>query len=68
MRIFNRGDRQEHIGQIKSGYKNIFSAPRSSRPLIGTPDTTLELQEHGANSELSGVPIRVLKKKSLFVW
>ena len=32
---------QEHIGQKKVKYKNIFSAP-SSRPLIKTSDTTLE--------------------------
>ena len=50
----------------KSGYKNIFSAP-SSRPLIKTSDTTLESQEHGANSELSAVSIRGLEKNSLFV-
>jgi hypothetical protein len=45
----------------KSEYKNIFSAP-SSRPLIGTPHTTLESREHGAFSKLSLVPIRGLEK------
>ena len=45
----------------KSECKNIFSAP-SSRPLIGGSDPTLESQEHGAISELSGPPIRGLEK------
>ena len=48
-------------GKKKWIYKNIFSAP-SSRPLIKTSDTTLESQEHGANSELSVVSIRGLEK------
>ena len=54
----------------KSEYKNIFSAP-SSRPLIGGSDTTLESQEHGAISELSGPPIRGLELgagKNIFIY
>ena len=56
-----RGASQEHIGQKKSGYHFIFSAP-SSRPLISPSDTTLESQEHGANSALSVASIRGLEK------
>ena len=44
----------------KSGYFFIFSAP-SSRPLICRSDTTLESQEHGVISELSGLQIRGLE-------
>ena len=49
------------IGQKKVDIFFIFSAS-SSRPLICTPHTTLESQEHGAFSKLSLVPIRGLEK------
>ena len=49
------------ISGKKSGYHFIFSAP-SSRPLIRASDTTLESQEHGANSALSVASIRGLEK------
>ena len=54
----------------KSEYFFIFSAP-SSRPLIWTPHTTLESQEHGAFSKLSLVQIRGLElgaEKNIFIW
>ena len=56
-----RGDVEESGDAKKSGYKNIFSA-QSSRPLIGGNDITLESQEHGAISELSGAQSRGLEK------
>ena len=59
----HRGQHQPPTVSAKKSeykYKNIFSAP-SSRPLIGGSDTTLESQEHGAISELSGGPIRGLE-------
>ena len=49
------------ISGKKSEYKNIFSAPTFSNSIC-TRDTTLESQEHGANSELSVVSIRGLEK------
>ena len=55
---WTRGDRAYRAN--KKWKKNIFSAP-SSGPLICASDTTLESQEHGANSELSGLQIRGLE-------